>query len=264
MDNLRCDICNKDFGDAEALAAHNFAKHKKHKHSLHTDVTKSRRTFFKKVIYVVIILLLITGSFFVYNVVFNKKSKSTNYDDFAKYLTESGAIMYGTEWCSHCKTQKSFFADSFKYVNFVDCDKQAATCSAAGITGYPTWIINEQKYSGAQTIERLMQLTGYAPNKTLVDVINATESNVQIATLYVSGSKYVLEPSTFKKNIPVKIVADISRMPGCSKAVTIPAFRVLDYVDTKDNTILFTPTKTGIFSIACSMSMYTGLFNVVD
>ncbi|MFH1420518.1 MAG: thioredoxin domain-containing protein [Candidatus Aenigmatarchaeota archaeon] len=79
----------------------------------------------------------------------------------AKFLTEKGAVMYGTEWCSHCQTQKALFGDDFKYINFVNCDTQTALCDASGVRGYPTWIINGQKYEGEQTIDRLAQLVGY-------------------------------------------------------------------------------------------------------
>ena len=46
-------------------------------------------------------------------------------------------------------------------LNYIDCDKNRNECSIAGITGYPTWNINEQNYPGEQSIERLAQLSGY-------------------------------------------------------------------------------------------------------
>jgi len=90
----------------------------------------------------------------------------------------------------------------------------------------------------------------------------ADSGSAQTATLSVSDATYILEPSTFKKDVPVNIIANVGSMPGCSKAVTIPAFGVLKYVSVQDNIITFTPTKTGTFKIACSMNMYTGTFTV--
>ncbi|HLC47432.1 MAG TPA: hypothetical protein VJI75_06950 [Candidatus Nanoarchaeia archaeon] len=87
-------------------------------------------------------------------------SGPSRYDDFAKCLTEKGAVMYGTEWCPHCKTQKELFGDSFKYVNYVDCDKNSGECIAKGIEGYPTWIIGGGKYPGVQQFTTLKQLSG--------------------------------------------------------------------------------------------------------
>lgn len=89
-----------------------------------------------------------------------------------------------------------------------------------------------------------------------------SQESFQTAQLSVSGAKYILQPSTFKKNIPVKIIANTASMPGCSKSVTIPAFGVSKFVDPEDNTIVFTPTKSGTFKIACSMNMYKGAFTV--
>ena len=87
--------------------------------------------------------------------------------------------------------------------------------------------------------------------------------NVQIAKLSVEGGRYILSPSEFKKNVPVRIEADISKMPGCSKSIVISAFNIRKVVSAADNSIEFTPTKTGTFNIACSMNMYRGTFTVV-
>jgi hypothetical protein len=273
-EKFRCEVCDRTFISMEALTSHNNAKHKSNKSN--KNILKSK--FNKIIIYSLIVLFVFTSIFLIYGggslITKNSSTKLGTYDTFAKYLTEKGAIMYGTEWCSHCKNQKALFGESFQYVNYIDCDKYSASCSDAGITGYPTWIINKTKYSGEQSLEKLAKLTGYDLNNALnvnndtfndvldSNVTNTNVSDVQIVTLRVLGNKYILEPATFKKDIPVKIIANINSMPGCSKAVTIPAFGVLEYVDSKDNIIMFTPTKIGTFRIACSMSMYTGTFNV--
>ena len=80
--------------------------------------------------------------------------------EFADCLTENNAVMYGTEWCSHCKDQKNLFGEDFKKVNYVNCDYDKASCDAAGVEGYPTWVINGASYPGAQSLERLAELTG--------------------------------------------------------------------------------------------------------
>ena len=85
---------------------------------------------------------------------------SGKYDGFAQCLTEKDAVMYGTEWCSHCQNQKKAFGSSFQYVYYVDCDRNKQECLDAGVRGYPTWIINGSKYSGEQPLYRLSSLTG--------------------------------------------------------------------------------------------------------
>jgi len=87
--------------------------------------------------------------------------------------------------------------------------------------------------------------------------------NAQVVKLSVEGGRYVLSPSEFRKDVPVRIEADISKMPGCSKSIVISAFGVRKIVSESDNVIEFTPTKTGTFNIACSMNMYRGVFTVV-
>lgn len=89
-------------------------------------------------------------------------------------------------------------------------------------------------------------------------------NDVQTAKLSVSGGNYVLSPSTFKKGVTVRLEADISKMPGCSKSIVIPAFGVRDSVSSSDNIIEFVPDKAGTFNIACSMNMYKGTFVVLD
>jgi hypothetical protein len=82
------------------------------------------------------------------------------FDEFAKCLTEQGAIFYGTEWCGFCQRQKEDFGASMQYVNFIDCDQNRNLCQSEGITGYPTWKINGQLYPGMQQLNRLSDLSG--------------------------------------------------------------------------------------------------------
>jgi glutaredoxin len=82
------------------------------------------------------------------------------YDEFASCLSDSGAVMYGTEWCTHCKDQKAMFGKSFEFVNFIDCDYRRDVCLIAGVSGYPTWVIDGVNYEGALSLERLSELTG--------------------------------------------------------------------------------------------------------
>jgi len=108
-----------------------------------------------------IIILIILGAIYGYKNITGKTIQSGQYDEFAQYLTEQGAKMYGTDWCGYCKEQKKLFGDSFQYIDYVNCDKNRQECSNAGIGGYPTWKINGENYSGLQSLEQLASLTGY-------------------------------------------------------------------------------------------------------
>jgi len=89
----------------------------------------------------------------------------SNFDDFAKCLTSKGAVFYGASWCPKCQEEKASFGSSMQYINYVECADatnpkvQTAVCTKAGITGYPTWIVNGQSYPG-EAIEDLAKLTG--------------------------------------------------------------------------------------------------------
>lgn len=87
-------------------------------------------------------------------------------DSFAKCITESGAKMYGTYWCSHCQNQKKMFGDSVQYLPYVECasvsgSSQQQVCSDNGITGYPTWVFGDgTRLSGELSLEVLSRKTG--------------------------------------------------------------------------------------------------------
>jgi glutaredoxin len=111
------------------------------------------------------ILLLAVVAIIAYGVYASMAPSTGKYDDFAQCLTEKGFTMYGAYWCPHCANQKAMFGSSFKYVNSVECDPngnnpQPQLCQQKGITGYPTWIYNDQRLSGEQSIESLSILSG--------------------------------------------------------------------------------------------------------
>ncbi len=73
------------------------------------------------------------------------------YDDFAKCLTEKGAVMYGEDWCQYTNAQKNMFGKSFKYINYQ---------VKRNLNIRPTWVINEKTHETVQSFERLSELTG--------------------------------------------------------------------------------------------------------
>ena len=96
------------------------------------------------------------------------KSSKANYTkqiteedkQYAQCLQEKGITMYGTSWCPHCKEQKHEFVELFSYVNYVDCDKNSASCREQKITGYPTWLLPNGKEIRAGSIKEVAQDSG--------------------------------------------------------------------------------------------------------
>ena len=79
---------------------------------------------------------------------------SGKYDEFAKCITEKGAVEYGAYWCLHCQKVKNSFGDSFKYVNYHEHQE------LPGIKKTPTWVVNGEWYENVQPFDRLAALTG--------------------------------------------------------------------------------------------------------
>jgi hypothetical protein len=92
-------------------------------------------------------------------------SNQENTDALARCLVDKGAKFYGAYWCPHCQEQKTEFGSSAQYLPYVECDPSGENanpqeCQAAGIQGYPTWVINKIKYEGSQSLDKLKDLTG--------------------------------------------------------------------------------------------------------
>jgi thiol-disulfide isomerase/thioredoxin len=88
-------------------------------------------------------------------------NKTSTLDAFAQCLASKNLTMYGAEWCSHCKKEKSRFGTAFKYVPYVECPDNVQLCLAKGIKGYPTWIdASSTLYEGEQGLEGLAKISG--------------------------------------------------------------------------------------------------------
>ena len=99
---------------------------------------------------------------------------------------------------------------------------------------------------------------------SVTENVLAGNQETQIVKLSVENGNYVITPSQLKKDVPVRIEADVSTMPGCSKAVVISAFNAGKNLKDGDNALEFTPNKAGTFNIACAMNMYQGTFTVLE
>lgn len=80
--------------------------------------------------------------------------------NLAECLTERDAVMYGTEWCQHCKAQKEMFGEAFAKITYVNCELNPSACNAAGVRSYPTWVINGRVLSATQQLFVLARESG--------------------------------------------------------------------------------------------------------
>jgi len=94
-----------------------------------------------------------------------QQAATTQYDDFAQCLDDSGATFYGAFWCPHCNDQKRMFENSAE-IPYVECStpnrqNQTQICIEKEITGYPTWILADgERLDGVQELETLSEKTG--------------------------------------------------------------------------------------------------------
>lgn len=114
------------------------------------------------IIIVIAVSVLLLGGF----ILFASRSAApaiTGLDDFAKCLTEKGAVMYGAAWCPHCQAEKKSFGSSFQYIKYVECPDTPQVCTDAKVENYPTWILGDgTKLEGQQGVKKLSEITGCA------------------------------------------------------------------------------------------------------
>eukprot|EP00590_Aulacoseira_subarctica_P003385 CAMPEP_0172430670 /NCGR_PEP_ID=MMETSP1064-20121228/55452_1 /TAXON_ID=202472 /ORGANISM="Aulacoseira subarctica , Strain CCAP 1002/5" /LENGTH=164 /DNA_ID=CAMNT_0013176885 /DNA_START=196 /DNA_END=690 /DNA_ORIENTATION=+ len=97
-----------------------------------------------------------------------KRSSSSQAIDLAGFLKSSGAVMYGTFWCPHCRRQKEIFGnEAWAKIPYVECasndyKSDQKLCTANDITGFPTWKFkNGKEASGEMSLQQLAKIAGY-------------------------------------------------------------------------------------------------------
>ncbi len=86
-------------------------------------------------------------------------------EGLARCLVEEGAVLYGTEWCPHCREQKELFEEGWEIMkeNYVECQTENGIdrrCIDAGIITVPTWDFLSQRVFGVIPLEKFKDYTG--------------------------------------------------------------------------------------------------------
>ena len=114
------------------------------------EQTKSKKPKYYLIAAVIGVIILVAVAYSIYLI-----NKPGTLDDFAKCISEKGAVMYGAmEWCKYTQGQKAMFGNSFKYVNYQDFKE------LPGIKKTPTWVINGDWHENVQSFDKLAALTG--------------------------------------------------------------------------------------------------------
>jgi sulfite exporter TauE/SafE len=96
---------------------------------------------------------------------------------------------------------------------------------------------------------------------TLASVTNG----FQEATITVTSGGYKANVKNLKVGIPVKLTLVTKSVAGCSRAFTIPDYKISKLLPQTGTVELeFTPQKLGNLTYTCSMGMYSGSFKVIE
>jgi len=79
--------------------------------------------------------------------------------DIAKCIAEK-SVLYIQLGCHACELQEDLFGENYQYLNVIDCFFEQDKCIEKEIRATPTWIINNEKYVGARSVEELKKLAG--------------------------------------------------------------------------------------------------------
>lgn len=86
----------------------------------------------------------------------------SQYNNFAKCLTDAGMVFYGSDQCGHCQDQKEMFGGAIDYIDFVNCDF-SEECDEKDIMYYPSWAFDGEVVAiGVQSFEELAEISGCA------------------------------------------------------------------------------------------------------
>ena len=101
-----------------------------------------------------IIIAVIILAYFIIN-----RTHPETPEALAKCIGEN-AVLYTQIGCSACEKQKDLFGENVQYINEFICNSDWQECQKVEMTHTPTWIINNEKYVGVQSIEKLKEITG--------------------------------------------------------------------------------------------------------
>lgn len=92
----------------------------------------------------------------------------------------------------------------------------------------------------------------------------ADNNGIQEVTIEVQSSGYSPQNITLRKGVKTRVILNTNNTGGCARAFSIPSLRLSRILPETGTEILeFTPTKLGPLVFACSMGMYTGVFNII-
>ena len=95
------------------------------------------------------------------------RPESRRAEALAQHLSDYGATFYGASWCVECSRQKRAFGHAADRLPYVECapggrnTPMVSACASAGVTVFPTWVIDGIEHNGVMEPRQLAVLTRF-------------------------------------------------------------------------------------------------------
>jgi hypothetical protein len=104
--------------------------------------------------------IVLTASLLIASIMIFWPKTAVSEQVFVECLKKNNVVMYGTDTCGACITQKEIFGVDFKGIDYVNCAFNNESCIFNKIAKFPTWKKDEQILTGVQTLESLSRFSG--------------------------------------------------------------------------------------------------------
>ncbi len=106
-------------------------------------------------VYLILVIVIVV----IIAVIFWLRGNGGIDEELARCIGQNSEL-YVKEGCPACERQEELFEENYQYLNIIDCSEDLQKCIDAGISGTPTWIIDDTLYPSVRSVEELKQLTG--------------------------------------------------------------------------------------------------------
>ena len=116
---------------------------------------------------ILVIAVFFTGTLYAWQDGWLQPPENPELQALAMHLEDTGAQYFGAFWCPNCQDQRRIFGRSADRLPYVECSPNgrggivAFECVSNGITAYPTWIIDGERYQRVLSVEELTRLSGF-------------------------------------------------------------------------------------------------------
>jgi len=115
---------------------------------------KNKKSLSWKLIFT--ILLIVVVALLIINILLKSQP---NADCDTLCCIGNNSVLVASKGCGACHKQIEILGDSKDKFNIIYCGENEQFCIDNQIIAVPTWIINEEKFVGVQSIDKLKELT---------------------------------------------------------------------------------------------------------